>query len=144
MNKLQLAEQFRKALQLFAESLGDEQAMEIASVYDKWEIGVEYDTNKIIIFGINNVGDPQLYRVLNKHKSQADWIPSQTPSLYKPIGLTPSGYPIWSRPTGAADAYNIGDIVSYNDVLKISLIDGNVWSPDEYPQGWDNYIEPNN
>ena len=32
-NKVQRAEQLRKALQMFAQSLNDEQAMEIATVY---------------------------------------------------------------------------------------------------------------
>ena len=34
MDRMQAAEQFRKALQLFAAGLSDEQAMEIATVYD--------------------------------------------------------------------------------------------------------------
>ena len=47
------------------------------------------------------------------------------------------GYPKWSRPTGAHDAYNTGDIVDYNGTLYKSLIEGNVWSPEEYPAGWE-------
>ena len=36
---------------------------------------------------------------------------------------------------------NKGDIVSYKEKLYKSLIDGNTWSPDEYPQGWEEYEE---
>jgi len=53
-----------------------------------------------------------------------------------PIGLDVNGYPIWSRPTGAHDAYNVGDIVMYNGVKYECLMDGNTYSPEEYPQGW--------
>ena len=32
-------------------------------------------------------------------------------------------------------------IVDYNGMLYKSLIDGNVWSPEAYPQGWEVYTE---
>lgn len=141
MNKLQSAEQFRKALQMFAQSLGDEQAMEVATVYPKYEVGKAYKIDEMFIYGENGVGDPQLYRVVQDHTSQADWTPDVTASLYTPIGLNAEGYPVWSQPTGSHDAYNTGDIVDYNGVLYKSLIDGNVYSPDAYPQGWEVYSE---
>lgn len=135
--KLQAAEQFRRALQMFAMSLTEEKAMEIATVYDAWEVGKVYAVDTFLRYGENGVGDPQLYKVVQAHTSQADWTPDKTASLYVPIGLNDSGYPVWSKPTGAHDAYNIGDIVDYNGTLYKSLIDGNVYSPDEYPQGWE-------
>mgnify|MGYP000792956840 CR=1 FL=1 len=51
----------------------------------------------------------------------------------------PTTYPDWVQPSGAHDAYNTGDIVNYNGTLYISLIDGNTWSPDAYPAGWQVY-----
>lgn len=137
MNKLQSAEQLRKALQMFAQTLEDEQAMEIATVYPKYEIGKLYKVKEMFTHGENNVGDPQLYRVVQEHTSQKDWIPSKTPSLYTPIGLDENGYPIWSQPTGVHDAYNIGDIVDFNGTLYKSLVDGNVYAPATYPTGWE-------
>ena len=139
--RIQAAEQFRRALQMFAQSLTNEEAMEIATVYPKYEVGKTYPVGTFILYGNNNVGDPQLYKVVQEHTSQADWIPSETPTLYEPIGLTEAGYPIWSQPSGAHDAYNVGDIVDYNGVLYQSLIDGNVYSPDDYPAGWSFYTE---
>lgn len=62
-------------------------------------------------------------------------------NLYKAIGMTETGYPVWVQPLGATDAYNMGDIVSYNGALYISTIDGNVWAPDAYPAGWKAYAE---
>ncbi len=137
MNKLQLAEQFRRALQMFAASLDEDKALEIATVYPKWENGKAYAVGEYITYGENNVGDPQLYKVVQAHTSQADWTPNSTPSLYTAVGLTDSGIPIWSKPTGAHDAYNTGDIVDYNGTLYKSLIDGNIYSPEEYPAGWE-------
>lgn len=51
-------------------------------------------------------------------------------------------YPEWVRPLGAHDCYNIGNIVNFNEKLYISKINNNVWSPIEYPQGWEIYVEP--
>ena len=141
MNRLQIAEQFRKALQMFAASLDDEKAMEVATIYDPWTAGKSYAVGEFVLYGENSVGDPQLYKVVQAHTSQEVWTPALTPSLYVAIGLDKDGYPIWSQPTGAHDAYNKGDIVDYNGVLYESLIDGNVYSPDAYPAGWKEYNE---
>lgn len=141
MNKLQVMEQFGKALQMFVQTLTDEMAMEVATVYPKYVVGKAYKANEMFSYGVNDVGDPQLYRVVQEHTSQEDWTPNTNPALYTPIGLTEEGYPIWSKPTGGHDAYNIGDIVDYNGVLYKSLIDGNVYSPEEYPAGWEVYSE---
>ena len=46
-------------------------------------------------------------------------------------------YPEWVQPTGAHDAYNTGDRVTYNGRVYESTMDGNVWAPDAYPQGWE-------
>lgn len=124
---------------MFAQTLTDEKAMEIATVYPPYVVGKSYEVGEMFTYGVNNVGDPQLYRVAQAHVSQADWTPDATPALYTPIGLNEKGYPVWSKPTGSHDAYNIGDIVDYNGTLYKSTINGNVYSPDAYPQGWEVY-----
>lgn len=138
-NDLRNAEQFRKAIQMFAGSLDEDSAMAVATIYDPYQVNHAYAVGEYFTYGVNGVGDPQLYKVVQAHTSQADWKPNTLPALYTPIGLTPSGYPVWTQPTGAHDAYNKGDIVSYNDKLYRSLIDGNVYSPDAYPAGWEEY-----
>lgn len=139
MNRLQIAEQFRRALQMFAASLTDEQALEVATIYDPWVAGKTYAVGEYVTYGENNVGDPQLYKVVQAHTSQVDWTPDVSTSLYDAIGLDDAGYPVWSQPTGSHDAYNAGDIVDYNGTLYQSLIDGNTYSPEAYPQGWKEY-----
>lgn len=44
--------------------------------------------------------------------------------------------PEFIQPTGAHDAYQQNDMVTYNGAIYISLINGNVWAPDIYPAGW--------
>ena len=46
-------------------------------------------------------------------------------------------YPAYVQPTGAHDAYNTGDKMTYTDGEKyICQMDGCVWGPDVYPDGW--------
>lgn len=139
MNRLQAAEQLRKALQIFAATLTDERALEIATVYPAWRTGWAYSVGEIISYGTNSLGDPQLYKIVQAHTSQAEWTPDATPALYEAFGLDESGYPLWAQPSGAHDAYNAGDIVNYNGTLYQSTINGNVWAPDVYPAGWTVY-----
>lgn len=44
--------------------------------------------------------------------------------------------PAYRQPSGAHDAYKKGDRVTYNGAVYESTINGNVWAPDSYPQGW--------
>lgn len=143
MNKKQKILEFRKAVQLFLGTLDadadSEKILAVASVFPKYEVGKAYKTKDVFAYGENSVGDTQLYQVLQDHTSTEEWSPDTATSLYKKIGVTEDGYPEWVQPLGASDAYNIGDIVSFNGTLYKSTIDGNVWSPDAYPTGWEVY-----
>lgn len=62
--------------------------------------------------------------------------PDQTPEP-QPEPEQPSEQPPeWKQPTGGHDAYKVGDRVTYNGKVYESTINGNVWAPDAYPQGW--------
>ena len=143
MNKVQKALELRKALQYFLSTLDVEsdldKIMSVPTAFPAYAVGVAYKTKAVFSYGLNDVGDPQLYQVLQNHTSAAEWTPDTAVSLYKKIGVTEDGYPEWVQPLGASDAYNTGDIVSYNGMLYKSTIDGNVWAPDAYPQGWEVY-----
>jgi hypothetical protein len=109
--------------------------MAVATVFPAYEIGKTYKVKEVFSYGINGVGDPQLYQVLQAHTSSETWPPDISPSLYKAIGVTEDGYPEWAQPLGATDAYNTGDVVSYNGVLYKSIMDANVYPPDVC--GWE-------
>lgn len=137
MNKRLSAEQLRRALQILISALPEEQALELSSVYPAWSPQTAYKTGDIVSYGENPVGDPQLYKVAQDHMSQKIYPPgSGTESLYTAFGLDESGYPLWAQPSGAHDAYNTGDVVNFNGTIYKSVVDGNVWSPEVYPDGW--------
>ena len=139
MNEVKIMLEIRKALQFFLKTLDpDTQAdmiLAVPSLYDEYKKDKEYKIKEVFAYGVNSVGDPQLYQVLNDHTSAKEWEPDKTPTLYKPIGVTEDGYPEWAQPLGATDAYNTGDIVSYNGVLYESIMDANVYPPDVC--GWE-------
>lgn len=77
------------------------------------------------------------YECLQAHQTQSDWMPNVTTTLWKEVQA--EVIPVFVQPTGAHDAYNIGDRVHFptiTDPVYESLIDANVWSPTVYPQGW--------
>ena len=138
---MKAAIEMRRALQMFALTLDVDtqldRILEIPSVFPAYEVGRAYVAKDIFSYGVNSVGDPQLYQVLQDHTSAEQWTPDTASSLYKKIGVTEEGYPEWVQPIGATDAYKKGDVVSYNGKLYRSVIDNNVWSPDAYPNAWE-------
>ena len=118
---------------LMRSDISEDEARAMHDYYPEWEIGVAYKQGWVIRYNGN------LYKIAQDHTSQSQWVPGETgtESLYTSITVSSEGYPYWQQPTGAHDAYNIGDIVLYKDKLYKSLINGNVWSPDVYPMGWE-------
>lgn len=137
-----IAQQIHKAVQLtlVGEALDDDSAMEVAEIYPAWVAGKAYAVDNIVRYGVNVDNEARIFRVIQAHTSQEDWTPDATPALYKEIGIADDGVPVWTQPYGATDAYQKGDRVHYPEKespIYVSLIDGNVWSPADYPQGWE-------
>ena len=130
-NKEFIAQQMNRFFQIMTGQmqLDDTTAMEIADLYEPWEIGKNYEVGKIVKEGVNADGETQLYTVIQAHTSQINWTPDTAVSLFKAVGFTDSGVPIWTQPLGATDAYMKGDMVSHNDKTWTSDIDNNVWEP---------------
>ena len=122
----------REMIEKASASLPDADAIEAAALFPAWVVGVAYSVGERVQYG------GKLYKVVQAHTSQADWTPDKTPALYTEVAK-PGEIPVWKQPTGAQDAYNKGDKVWYPDVnttVYESVIDSNVWSPNDYPQGW--------
>jgi len=136
-DKMFIAQQYNRFMQMSVQSanLPDDQAMEVADLYPEWVAMKAYAVDEIVKYGVNADGETQLYKIIQAHTSQEDWKPDVTASLYKAIGFTDDGVSIWTQPLGSHDAYAKGDVVSFEDQLWISTVDGNVWQPGVY--GWE-------
>ncbi len=75
-----------------------------------------------------------LYTVIQAHTTQPDWTPDVTPALWKRFYEPEAGPQPWVQPTGAHDAYQIGDRVTHNGQVWESIAANNVWAPGVY--GW--------
>ena len=126
----QLLDAVKKMLSPEAETLTDEEALEVAALYPTWasKIGENVSTGERLWY------DGKLYKVVQNHTVQENWAPSDTPALYTEVSIVE--WPEFVQPTGSQDAYMTGDKVTFNGVHYVSLIDGNVWSPADYPAGW--------
>lgn len=126
------------AASFVALSFTDEQAIQVPDLYPEYEVNHAYKKDERFTY------NGHLFKVNQNHTSAAQWVPGETgtESLYTNLEMAGDGYLVWTQPTGAHNAYNTGDIVHYptvDDPLYKSLIDGNSWSPDAYPQGWEVY-----
>lgn len=112
--------------------MSDEQVGKLTALFDVFDPdGHAYAVGDVAAF------DGVLYRVVQAHKSQADWTPDKTPALWTPVLETKGAAPDpFVQPTGAADAYSVGDRVTFEGAVWESVIDANVWSPSAYPAGW--------
>ena len=131
--KREHAYKLRELLHKASVSLSDEDALEAVELFPAWAVGTEYVADQRIRHG------GKLYRCVQAHTSQEGWEPDKTPALWTEVAK-PGEIPVWRQPTGAQDAYNKGDKVHYPDAdgpVYESLIDGNVWSPEAYPAGWE-------
>lgn len=121
------AKQLRQIIEQLAVTLDDETALTGVELFPTWATGKSY----IIGDRVQYMGT--LYKCVQAHTAQTDWTPDETPALWVTVSI--DEYPEWVQPTGAHDAYNTGDKVSYNGKHYISTIDANTYAPDVY--GWE-------
>lgn len=106
-----------------------EQLEALTTIHPQYRIGKPYVAGDIFVY------EKELFKVNEEkdHTSQADWVPSSTPSLYS--RYTPPGVIVeWVQPLGSHDAYQVGAKVTHNGKTWESTADNNVWEPGVY--GW--------
>ena len=118
--------QLRQLIEQLAVTLDDETALTGVELFPMWAIGRAYAAGDRVQHG------GILYKCVQAHTSQADWTPDATQALWVVVSI--EEFPEWVQPTGAHDAYNIGDKVTYNGQHYICTSNANVYAPDVY--GW--------
>lgn len=80
------AEKIIAALVTLRELATDEQALKAPTLYPAWRSGVAYTAGQRVLYNV------VLYKVLQSHTSQADWVPGEgTESLYTRIDESHAG-----------------------------------------------------
>lgn len=129
------ATDFRVAVDSLIQTMTDEEAAAAIVLFPVWQSGKDYNVNDRVKY--NN----KLYKVLQAHTSQDDWTPDVAASLFACLLTDEEGGTIqeWVQPD-STNGYSAGDKVTYNGAIYTSLIDNNVWSPADYPAGWNKEV----
>lgn len=131
MDMVESARQFRAAVQLYAGTLSDGQAVTVESLYPLWEAGAAYEKGALLRHG------GRLYLVEQAHTAQAHQPPSGEGMLavYRPL-----------QEPGEVLPWVYGEAVSIGD-RRIDPSDGriyevyneagaNLWEPHTAPAIW--------
>ena len=118
---------YRGKIEAAASAMTDETALTAVELFPAWAVGKEYVVSDRVQYS------GALYKCAQAHTAQSDWTPDATPALW--VAVSVDAWPEWVQPTGAHDAYNRGDKVSYNGKHYICTADANVYAPDVY--GWE-------
>ena len=121
------AVELRKKIELASSTMTDMNALTAVELFPMWKTATEYDV------GVRVQYDGKLYKCVQAHTSQTDWTPDATQALWVAVSI--EEFPEWVQPTGAHDAYHLGDKVSYRGKHYICTADANVYAPDVY--GWE-------
>ncbi len=107
-----------------AQSLADEEAVNVAVLFPEWDGGgIQYRRgDRLCRYGT-------LYKVLQDHVSQPDWAPEAAAALFAKVLTDPSGGALpWEQPE-STNGYSKGDRVTHVGKTYESAIDNNVWEP---------------
>jgi hypothetical protein len=99
----------------------------LTDLYPAWSAGLSVTVGGIYRY------DGSLYRVVQAHTTQSGWSPPSVPALFARIAA-PGVIAAWVQPTGAQDAYQLGDRVTFNGQVWQSTAANNVWAPGVF--GW--------
>lgn len=120
----------------------EQTALEAKELYPFWSAKKAEGEKVSYIVGDRRQYKEKLYECIQAHSVDDEaWTPETAASMWKEITVDKWGE--WIQPTGAHDAYHIGDRVIYNGKLYECILDGNAYSPDDYPQGWNEITDEN-
>ena len=124
MSVIERARALRRQIEDNASGMSDYMALQYTELFGTWSgDGVAYKTGDRIRY------NGTLYKVLQDHISQGDWLPDSTSSLYVRVLIPdPSVIPEWEQPD-STNGYMTGDKVVHGGKTWESLVDNNVWEP---------------
>ena len=124
------AKQLRALIESVAITLDDATALTGVELFPVWATDTAYAVGDRVQY------NGTLYKCVQAHTSQADWMPDATPALWVIVSV--EEWPEWIQPTGAHDAYDKDAKVSHNGKHWKNTIDANVYEPGVY--GWEEII----
>lgn len=113
-----------------AKTVDDETAVLVPNLFDIWSDSKHYEKDERVTY------NGTLYKCLQAHDAQADWTPTDAPSLWAKVLPGQSGeIGEWEQP-GSTNGYKIGDKVTHNGKTWESTANNNVWEPGAVGAPW--------
>lgn len=121
------------AMSAAAAMLTDEQAYIVPAIFMPWDPTKTYAVGDRVRHG------NALYKCIQAAAPNPTWTPDAATSLWARMDDPAVEWPEWVQPE-STNPYAQGAKVTYNGKHYVSLINGNVWSPDTYPAGWEEQV----
>jgi hypothetical protein len=130
MNILENARRLRKIIEQASESLNDAVASEAPELFGN----LKYDGALIKAGTRINWGGVIKRAAVDLWDTETN-NPSNASTLWEDIAYR-QGYRVIPETITAGTAFSNGEMGWWGDTLYKSVIDGNVWTPTDYPTGW--------
>lgn len=128
----------KKMLAPSVESLTDEQALEVASLYPTWYSMLNAENpqqpGQHVDVGQRLWDDGELWKVITAHDVLENWRPKDSPSLFVKVSI--EEWPEIPEYITAESAWMAGQKGTWKGQHYICQIDNCVWNPDVAPQYW--------
>ncbi len=118
------------------ENLSDDEILKFSAIIDEWKpIPKQVFLGQYLRYGKDDMGFDKVYRITGTHTTQAN-LPPDRQDLSVPYALIgyENGIRIWVRPIDNFSAYQIDDIVSFENIKYKNTIANNYFSPNQF--GW--------
>ena len=112
-----------------ADMMLPEELAVLANVYPAWE------PDEDVVSGDLRSFDNMLWKVVQGHRTQADWTPPVAKALWVRTA-PPDVIPEWVQPLGSHDAYPLGYQTTRNGNLYTNERPANVSEPGTFDSGW--------
>lgn len=130
MNHIEQARKLRPLVVKAAQSLDDKDASEAVALFD----GMRYDGSLIKAGTRINWGGTLQQAAVDLWDEERN-NPDNAPTLWQDIAYR-EGIRIIPATITAGEAFAKGERGWWNDAVYESLIDSNVYTPEQYPAGW--------
>lgn len=130
---LEKAKNLRKTIESLAQNLSNNDALDNIELFPNWKPNQIYKQGYLIRF--NN----KLYRIVKQHYSKEEIPPDDINAgfyYYQLFYIEPNSPQPWLQPT-KDNPYMMGDLIIYKEKTYKSLINNNMWNPEDFPLAWE-------
>ena len=131
--RIEQAKKLRQTIEILAQNLSNNDALENIELFPTWKI------NKVYKTGLKIRHLDKLYRVTQDHLSMDQLRPDTALGgeyFIQIFYVEPTQPQPWEKPS-KINPYSVGDLIIYKNKTYKSLINNNMWNPEQFPLAWE-------